>query len=139
MLAHIIWHYYNFILLKSKTNKVVLKTVFLLVLRRHQELYVPKRPKDGFFILVSQCFKRGTTSLTLISPASFFPVRPGPREVVLCVCCSGSTRRLNRDVAFCCCFWRSPGSNLRPLVYKVRELTTAPRRRPFDGTKANNI
>ena len=30
-----------------------------------------------------------------------------------------STRRLNREVGFCCCFWRSPGSNLRPLVYKA--------------------
>ena len=28
-------------------------------------------------------------------------------------------------------FWRSPGSNLRPLVYKASELTTAPRRRQF--------
>ena len=25
-------------------------------------------------------------------------------------------------------FWRSPGSNLRPLVYKASDLTTAPRR-----------
>ena len=24
-------------------------------------------------------------------------------------------------------FWRSPGSNLRPLVYKASDLTTAPR------------
>ena len=25
-------------------------------------------------------------------------------------------------------FWRSPGSNLPPLVYKASDLTTAPRR-----------
>ena len=43
------------------------------------------------------------------------------------VCCPGSTRRLNREVDFCCCFWRSPGSNLRPLVYKESVLTRAPR------------
>ena len=28
-------------------------------------------------------------------------------------------------------FWRSPGSNLRPLVYKASDLTTAPRWRFF--------
>ena len=28
-------------------------------------------------------------------------------------------------------FRRSPGSNLRPLVYKASDLTTAPRRLPF--------
>ena len=44
------------------------------------------------------------------------------------VCCTGSARRLNREVDFCCCVWRSPGSNLRPLVYKASDLTTAPRR-----------
>ena len=47
------------------------------------------------------------------------------------VCCTGSTRRLNREVDFCCCVWRSPGSNLRPLVYKASDLTTAPRRLRF--------
>ena len=45
-------------------------------------------------------------------------------EVVLWVCCSGSTRTINREEIF----WRSPGSNLRPLVYKASDLTTAPRR-----------
>ena len=42
-----------------------------------------------------------------------------------------STRRLNREVDFCCCVWRSPGSNLRPLVYKASDLTTAQRRLRF--------
>ena len=28
-------------------------------------------------------------------------------------------------------FWRSPGSNLRPLVFKASDLTTAPRRLPL--------
>ena len=36
----------------------------------------------------------------------------------------GSTGRL----VFVDVFWRSPGSNLRPLVYKASDLTTAPRR-----------
>ena len=36
----------------------------------------------------------------------------------------GSTGRL----VFCSCFRRSPGSNLRPLVYKASDLSTAPRR-----------
>ena len=59
----------------------------------------------------------------------FFPGRDQYySRLFLWVCCSGSTRRLNREVDFCCCFWRSPGSNLRPLVYKARDLTTAPRR-----------
>ena len=30
-------------------------------------------------------------------------------------------------------FWRSPGSNLRPLVYKASDLTTAPRRLELFG------
>ena len=46
-------------------------------------------------------------------------------------CCPESTQKLNREVDFCCCFWRSPGSNLRPLVYKASDLTTAPQRLPF--------
>ena len=31
-------------------------------------------------------------------------------------------------LVFVVVFWRSPGSNLRPLVYKASDLTTAPRR-----------
>ena len=64
-----------------------------------------------------------------VSPVNFF--FPGQDQyysrLFLWVCCSGSTRRLNREVDFCC-FWRSPGSNLQPLVYKASDLTTAPRR-----------
>ena len=60
----------------------------------------------------------------------FFPGRDQYyRRLFLWVCCSGSTRRLNRE--FNCCFWRSLGSNLRPLVYKASNLTTAPRRLIF--------
>ena len=57
----------------------------------------------------------------------FFPGRDQYySRLFLWVCCFGSTRRLNREVDFCCCFWRSPGSNLRPLIYKASDLTTAP-------------
>ena len=28
------------------------------------------------------------------------------------------------EIGFCSCFWRSPGSNLRPLVYKASDLAT---------------
>ena len=53
------------------------------------------------------------------------------RLIFLCVCCSRSTRRLNRENDFVVVFWRSPVSNLRPLVYKTCDLTTASRRLPF--------
>ena len=58
----------------------------------------------------------------------FFPGRDQYyRRLFLWVfCCPGSTRRLNREIVFCSCFRRSPGSNLRPLVYKASGLTTAP-------------
>ena len=58
-------------------------------------------------------------------PMFFFPGRDQYySRLFLWVCCSGTTRRLNREVDF----WRSPGSNLRPLVYKASDLTTAPYR-----------
>ena len=36
-------------------------------------------------------------------------------------------------------FWRSPGSNLRPLVYKASDLTTAPRRARVDQPKVMTL
>ena len=36
--------------------------------------------------------------------------------------------REHPKIVFCSCFRRSPGSNLRPLVYKASDLSTAPRR-----------
>ena len=39
------------------------------------------------------------------------------------------------DHDFCCCFWRSPGSNLRPLVYKASDLSTAPQRLHYMSVK----
>ena len=66
-------------------------------------------------------------SLALIATVPFFFLfETSTKGGCLCgICCPGSTRRLNRDIGFCSCFWRSPGSNLRPLVYKASELFTA--------------
>ena len=42
--------------------------------------------------------------------------------IVGCFCgfvVPGAPEGSTGEVDFCCCFWRSPGLNLRPLVYKA--------------------
>ena len=80
----------------------------------------------------SQSFQLVPRSIFTQLPATFFPGRDQYYRsffflLFLWVCCSGSTRRLNRGMTFVVIL-RSPGSNLRPLVYKSSGLTTAPRR-----------
>ena len=67
-----------------------------------------------------------TGRLVFVGLLSWEHPKAQPGSWFLWVCYHGSTRRLNREVGFCC-FWRSPGLNLRPLVYKTSDLTTAPR------------
>ena len=69
-------------------------------------------------------FATYNTSKNLFIPYRFFFSWAGPvlMKLFLWFCCLGSTRRLNLEVDFCRCFWRSPGSNLRPLVYKASDF-----------------
>ena len=64
------------------------------------------------------------TELHCASPIFFGLGETSTMRLICSFCCSRSTRRLNRvGGCFCCCFLRSPGSNLRPLVYKASDLS----------------